>query len=205
LRGGNKSIPDALKNQGFAVAAPNYRLHPKVTCPAYIEDAAAAVAWVFKNIESYGGDPTKIFVSGHSAGGYLTSMVGLDKSYLAAHDIDADKIFGLVPLSGNCVTHFTVREENGVPREQPIIDRFAPLFHVRADAPPYVLVTGDREMELLGRYEENAYMWRMMNVSKHTKSELYELDGFDHGSMVTPGLELLLKHVKKSLVRVIAE
>ncbi len=57
-----------------------YRLSPKVQHPVYIEDAAAAVAWTFRNIASYGGDPDKIFVTGISAGGYLTAMVGLDKT-----------------------------------------------------------------------------------------------------------------------------
>ncbi len=68
LKGGKKSVPKELKEQGVAVVAVNYRLHPKVTSPAYIEDAAAAVAWTFKNIEKYGGSNQKIFISGHSAG-----------------------------------------------------------------------------------------------------------------------------------------
>ena len=59
---GNKSVPYSLKKKNVAVVAPNYRLHPKVKAPVYIEDAAAAVAWVFKNIEKYGGDPDKIFI-----------------------------------------------------------------------------------------------------------------------------------------------
>lgn len=67
LTGGSKSFPDGLLDQGIAVAAVNYHLHPKVKSPAYVEDAAAAVAWVFKNIEQYGGDPKRIYVSGHSA------------------------------------------------------------------------------------------------------------------------------------------
>lgn len=69
-------------NQGFAVVAVNYRLSPKAQNPAYTEDAAAAVAWAYKHIEEYGGSPRRVFVTGHSAGGYLTLMVGLDKSYL---------------------------------------------------------------------------------------------------------------------------
>lgn len=48
--------------------------------PKYVEDAAAAVAWVFNNIENYGGNTSLIFVAGYSAGGYLTDMVGLDKN-----------------------------------------------------------------------------------------------------------------------------
>ena len=76
LTGGAKEIPEALKNKGIAVVGVNYRLNPKVKSPKYIEDAAAAVAWVFKNIEGYKGNPSLIFVSGHSAGGYLASMIG---------------------------------------------------------------------------------------------------------------------------------
>ncbi len=71
LTAGEKSIPERLKNKNLGVVAVNYRLSPKVKSPAYIDDAAAAVAWVFKNISKYGGDPKKIVVSGHSAGGYL--------------------------------------------------------------------------------------------------------------------------------------
>ncbi len=199
LRGGNKSVPRQLKKQGLAVVAVNYRLFPNVKCPAYIEDAAAAVAWTFRNIGRYGGDPSLIFVSGHSAGGYLTSMIGLDKSYLAKHDLDANKIAGLLPYSGHTITHFTPREERGIPGEQAIIDKYAPLFHVRADAPPLVLITGGRELELLGRYEENAYLWRMMKVAKHTKCELHELDGFNHGEMAGPAHAILLKHIRRVL------
>lgn len=196
ITSGNKEIPEKLKNQGIAVVGVNYRLNPKVNCPTYIEDAAAAVAWTFKNIKNYGGDPNKIVVSGHSAGGYLASMIGLDKSYLANYNIEANDIAMLVPFSGHTITHFTVRSERGIKGEQPIIDKYAPLFHVRNDAPPLILITGDRELEMLGRYEENAYLWRMMKVAGHQKTRLYELDSFDHGGMASPALEVLLKEIK---------
>jgi hypothetical protein len=58
-----------------------------------------------------------------------------------------------------------------------------------------VLITGDREQELLGRYEENAYLWRMMKLNGHTKTTLYELQGFNHGGMAEPAYPLLLKEV----------
>lgn len=196
LRSGNRFVPAQLKNQNIAVAAVNYRLHPKVTCPVYIEDAAASVAWVFNNIQNYGGNPKLIFLSGHSAGGYLASMLGLDKKWLAKHDIDADRIAGLIPFSGHTITHMTIREERGIAWEQPVVDEFAPLFHVRPDAPPLVLITGDRNLEILGRYEENAYMMRMMKVAGHKNTELYEIQGFDHGGMAAPAHILLLKNIK---------
>lgn len=197
LKAGNRSVPKQLKEQGIAVVAVNYRLHPEVKAPAYIEDAAAAVAWTIRNIEKYGGSSERVFVSGHSAGGYLTSMIGLDKRWLAAHDVDADQIAGLIPFSGHTITHFTVRAERGIDGKQPIIDDMAPLFHVRKDAPPLLLITGDRELEMLGRYEENAYLWRMMLVVDHPDTELFELDGFNHGQMAVPAHPLLLRFMKR--------
>jgi acetyl esterase/lipase len=196
LTGGKKYIPTALKNKGMAVVAPNYRLHPKIKAPTYIEDAAAAVAWVFDHIEDFGGDPNLVFVSGHSAGGYLASMVGLDKRWLAKHDIDANRIAGLIPFSGHTITHFTVRKERGIEGTQPIVDDLAPLFHVRKDAPPLLLITGDRDLEMLGRYEENAYLMRMMKVVGHTDTRIFEMDGYGHG-MTEPAYPLLVREVKR--------
>jgi acetyl esterase/lipase len=197
LKGGNRSVPKGLTEQGIAVVAVNYRLHPHVKSPAYVEDAAAAVAWTFRNIEKYGGSSKRIFVSGHSAGGYLTSMVGLDKRWLEVHGIDADSIAGLIPYSGHTITHFTVRAERGIDGKQPVIDDMAPLFHVRKDCPPLLLITGDRELEMLGRYEENAYLWRMMQVVEHSDTELFELDGYNHGQMAEPAHPLLLRFIAK--------
>jgi len=196
LQNGSKYTPEALMEKGIAVVAVNYRLYPQVSPAACIEDAAASVAWVFNNIEKYGGDSSKIFLCGHSAGGYLALMVGMDKSWLAAHQIDANRIAGLIPYSGHTITHLAVRHSQGIAQEQPTIDNLAPLFHVRPDAPPLLMITGDRELEMLGRYEENAYMWRMMKVAGHKNCKLMELDGFNHGEMASPALEILLKEIK---------
>ena len=197
LSGGNRSVPEALKGKGIAVVAAGYRLSPQAKSPAYIEDAAAAVAWTFRNIKTYGGSTNRIFVSGHSAGGYLTMMVGLDKRWLGTEGVDADQIAGLIPLSGQCITHFTVRAERGIRDTQPVIDDLAPLYHVRSNAPPLMLITGDRNLELLGRYEENAYLWRMMKLAGHPETELYELQGFNHGQMAEPACPLLLRCLRK--------
>ncbi len=135
ITGGNKFIPKELMQQGVIVMAVNYRLSPKVTCPAYIEDAAAAVAWP-SGMRRSSGDTNRIYVAGHSAGGYLTAMVGLDKQWLAPYHIDANRIAALFPFSSQAITHFTVRNERKIAELTPVIDAFAPLYHVRADAPP---------------------------------------------------------------------
>lgn len=196
LTGGSKEIPEALKNKGMAIIGVNYRLSPKAKAAKAIDDAASAVAWVFNTISSYGGDPSLIFLSGHSAGGYLDLMIGLDKKYLQKEGIDANAIAGLIPFSAQCITHFEIRRENGIPETQPTIDAFAPLFFVRADAPPLLLITGDRELEMLGRYEENAYLMRMMKLKGHKQTRLFELDGYNHG-MTEPAFPLLLNEVNR--------
>ncbi len=196
LTGGNKELPEALKNEGICIVGVNYRLDPQVKAPAYIDDAAAAVAWVFGHIEEMGGDASRIFVSGHSAGGYLAMMIGLDKQYLAAHDIDADSIAGLIPLSGQTITHFSIRKEYGMKDTHPLVDQYAPLYHVRPDAPPLLLITGDREQEMLGRYEENAYLARMMKVAGHRQTRLLELQGYGHG-MTYPAFPLVLEEIRR--------
>jgi len=197
LYAGTRYLPEQLKEKNIAVVSVSYRLHPRVKSPVYIEDAAAAIAWVFANIEKYGGDPDKIVVSGHSAGGYLTMMTGLDKKWLLVYGIDANKIAMLIPFSGQTVTHFTIRKERNIPEKQTIVDEYAPLFHCRADAPPLVLITGDREKEIFGRYEENAYMMRMMKENGHKETYLYELGGYNHGDMAAPAFHILLDHIRK--------
>jgi len=196
LTGGSKEIPEALKNKNMCVVGVNYRLSPKVKVQQCIEDAAAAVAWVFNHIQEFGGDTSLVFVSGHSAGGYLALMVGLDKGWLKPYQLDANRIAGLIPLSGQTITHFTIRKERGIAETQPVVDEYAPLYHVRADAPPLLLITGDREKELLGRYEENAYLARMMKVAGHKQTRLLEMQGYGH-MMTEPAFPLLVEEVKR--------
>ncbi len=188
LKGGTKSKVAGLAEKGFAVVSADYRLSPRVEVTDCIEDAAAAVAWVVRHIAEYGGDPKRLFIGGHSAGGYLTSMLGLDKRWLAPYGIDPDTTFVmLIPYSGQAITHFTRRWEMGMPRTQPLIDDLAPLYHVRPDCAPILILSGDRELELLGRYEENAYFWRMFQLVGHPNAKIYEFDGFSHGQMQVPG------------------
>lgn len=197
LTDGEKFIPEALKREGLVVMAFNYRLMPRCELQDCIDDAARAVAWAFREAERYNGDRHKLFVAGHSAGGYLTSLIGLDKHWLQKYGVDADSIAALVPYSGQCITHFAYRKTKGIGELQPSIDEYAPLFHVRATAPPYIIITGDREDELFGRYEENAYMWRMMKLTGHSDTYIYELDGYNHGDMERPAHHLLKQHIKR--------
>lgn len=199
LIGGEKFVPQELQNDSLVIVAVNYRLLPKATIDECIDDAAAAVAWTFNNISEYGGSKDKIFVAGHSAGGYLLSMIGFEKKWLEKYGIDSDSIAGLFPYSGQALTHYAVREINGISPLEPRIDEYSPLFHARKDCPPYIIISGDRNQELYGRYEENAYLWRLMKLLGHPEVYLYELDGFDHGAMAVPAHHILKKHINQLL------
>jgi acetyl esterase/lipase len=196
LEFGEKTFPEELLNQGVAIVSVDYRLSPESKCPSYLEDAAAAVAWTYRHVSEYGGDTTKIFIAGHSAGGYLTLMLGLDKHWLARHAIDADQLAGIIPLSGQTMTHYTIRKERKLPMARPVVDEYAPVFHARNEAPPMLLVTGDRSMEQTSRYEENAYLVTLLKAAGHAHVTLYEVQGFDHVGMVKPGTLLLLQFVR---------
>ena len=196
LTGGNKSIPEGLRDSGIGIIAVNYRLLDKASITEIIDDAAAAVAWAFKEAGSRGGSNDRIFVAGHSAGGYLTDMVVLDKHYLAAYGVDADKIAGAFPYSAQKITHFNVRKEMGMGPLQPLIDETAPLYHVRKLPMPMVVLSGDREMEMNGRYEEQAYFWRMMKLVGNEKVFLYEFDGYDHGGMPAPAHDVVKRYIR---------
>jgi acetyl esterase/lipase len=169
--------------RGIAVASVNYRLHPMAHYPAYIEDAAAAVAFVHREIVRYGGSSKRVFVSGHSAGGYLTAMVGIDGKYLAQHDLSSGDIAGFMPVAGQMITHSTVREERGISPRQPVIDEAAPDYHVRADAPPFLNIVGSHDLP--ARAEENRYFVAAMKAAGHKDVTYLEVEGRDHGSVAS--------------------
>lgn len=199
LTGGEKEIPEPLKRKGYVVVGANYRLLPRVTVDKTLDDAAEAVAWVFRHAADYGGDAHKIIVTGHSAGGYLGMLLCLNKAWLGRYGVDADSVLMYVPFSGQAITHYNVRKMQGLGPLQPTIDEYAPLHWVRKDCPPLVLICGDRELELYGRYDENQYLERMMKLVGHKQTCLYEIGGHDHGAMVAPSFHILESHIKKAL------
>ncbi|MFG0306527.1 MAG: alpha/beta hydrolase [Phycisphaerales bacterium JB040] len=197
LTGGDEWVPEALQQKGIAVVGVGYRLSPRVEARVCIEDAAAAVAWVLDHCEEWGGDPEKVVVSGHSAGGYLASMVGLDPSWLEPFGHHPHELAGLAPVSGHTITHFTVRAERGLSGTDVVVDGLAPIAHLDPEAPPIYLITAGRDTELLGRYEENAYFWRMMREVGHPDCTITEIEHTDHGSVVEPALPLVLQFTRR--------
>lgn len=195
LTGGRRDVPQGLMQKGFVVVGVEYRLIPHVSTLDIVDDAAAAVAWVFDHIAGYGGSPSKIYIAGHSAGGYLVNMVGLDRSRLARYGKDADALAGIIPFSGHAITHFATREALGMNALQPLVDDTAPLYYVRPDCAPMLILSGDRELEMNGRYEETAYFWRMLRVVGHADATLCEFDGYDHGNMPAAGYPVAVRFI----------
>ncbi len=177
-------LPLALARHGVATVSANYRLAPAARFPAYAEDAAAAFAWVKRHIAEHGGHPDRVFLSGHSAGGYLAALIGFDERYLAAHQLDLRDIAGLFIVSPQVFTHSTVRRERGVgsPQTTPVIDDAAPCHHVRADAPPLFIAIGDRDIP--SRVEENRYFIAMLEHLHHPSARLRVIEDRDHTSIV---------------------
>jgi acetyl esterase/lipase len=200
LTGGSRYFPN-LKDQGIALVAASYRLAPKAQPPAYIEDSAAAVAWVLKNISRYGGDPNKVFVSGHSAGAYLATMIAMDPKWLGAHKLSNKPLAGVIAVSGQMTTHFTVKKQRGDngPELRPIIDEYAPLYYAANEFPPICLIVGGRDIEFKSRVEENELMAVTLRNLGHKKVEFYEMAGLDHGTVEQGAMIVMRGFMQRTL------
>jgi len=132
------SLGTFYAKHGIVCVVPSYRLAPKSPWPAQAEDAAAAFAWTAKHIAQHGGDPARIFLGGHSAGGHLSALLALNPKLLEKHGLTAKDIRGVLGLSG-------VYDMNGegltsVFGNDPAVRREAsPLSFVKAPAPPFLV------------------------------------------------------------------
>ncbi|MGE0609236.1 MAG: alpha/beta hydrolase [Pirellulales bacterium] len=93
--------PKVLVDRGFVFVSTNYRLLPSVEMDVLTRDVAAALGWVHKNIAKHGGDPTRIFVGGHSAGAQLAALLCTDGRYLKEQGVPMDVLKGCVPVDGD--------------------------------------------------------------------------------------------------------
>jgi acetyl esterase/lipase len=149
--GSRRAMPDRVVAerfvaQGVAVAMADYRLSPQVQYPVYLEDAARAVAWAVAEGPKRGINPRAVFVGGHSAGGYVAAMLAMDEHLLRDAGVPAGSVAGYLPVSGQMLTHHTVRAERGLSRETVMADEASPIFHARKTAPPMLLLVGDDDM-----------------------------------------------------------
>jgi acetyl esterase/lipase len=93
-------VGDALAARGMLVVIADYRLYPQVRYPAFLDDGARVVAWTLSNLETYGGDPKRLYVMGHSAGAYNAAMLALDPRWLSKVGASPKVFSGFIGLAG---------------------------------------------------------------------------------------------------------
>ena len=191
LTSGSRHFPRVSPDR-IGIVAVEYRLMGKegvTSAREPISDAAAAVAWTIRYIAEYGGDPKKVYVSGSSAGGYLTMMVGMDPRWLAPYGLKPTDLAGLAPNSGQATTHFAVKQFRNDPRPgtRPVIDEWAPLYYCSADLPPILCITGEPPYEWPGRAEENELLIGTCRNLGHKKVWYVRLPYATHGWTPTCG------------------
>jgi arylformamidase len=93
--------PKAFMDKGFVFVSINHRLLPSVDMGAITRDVASALGWVHKNIATYGGDPTRLLVMGHSSGGQLAALMCTDDRYAKAEGFSLTMIKGCVPVDAD--------------------------------------------------------------------------------------------------------
>jgi len=155
--------PAAFNVRGFVFVSVNYRLIPEVDVTQQMQDVARAVAWVKQNIRQYGGDPSRLFLMGHSAGGHLVALLATDESYLHSEGLLLTDIQGVISLDTQ--TYDLVRLLKNIPEETggevywetfghdpQFWKKMSPVWQVDSDKqiPPFFIVyTGEKESRAL--------------------------------------------------------
>lgn len=151
-RGEYGFVAKAYAAKGYVVVIPDYRKVPGVRFPAFLEDGAAAVRWVHDNIARYGGDPGRIALAGHSAGGYIAVMLALDRRYLAAAGVDPGVVRAALGLAGPYDFYpWTSPRAVAALGNAPDPRATQPISFARAAAPPLWLATGTADTEVRPR------------------------------------------------------
>ena len=162
FRGDKSSVdakPAAFNAHGFIFVSINYRLIPEVKVTQQMQDITQAVAWVKQNIFQYGGDPSRIFLLGHSAGAHMVALLGTDASYLQAEGLLLKDIKGIISLDTqtyDLVKLLTnINEETGgevywetFGHNPKFWNQMSPYWHVSSgkDIPPFFIAyTGEKQ------------------------------------------------------------
>jgi acetyl esterase/lipase len=136
-------VAQSLAKQGVLVIVPDYRTSPQVAFPAFVEDAARAVAWTKLHAADYGGDPSRIFLVGHSAGAHIAAMLGTDGRFLRTAGMQPRDLSGIVGLAGPYdflpITDPALKPVFGPESQWPLSQ---PVNFVDGDEPPFLLLQG---------------------------------------------------------------
>ena len=171
----------ALAARGFVVFVPDYRLVPQVHFPAFIQDAAEATARAGALATTYGGDPARLGVIGHSAGAHLAMMIALDRRYMAAVE-QPTLIKAAAGLAGPYeFLPFDVAASRNAFGRAPDPTLTQPVTFARADAPPLWLGHGTDDVVV---HDEDTTILceRMTAVGGRCEAKLYP--GLNHADLI---------------------
>lgn len=178
-----KFVGEALASRGIVTVIADYRLYPQVRYPAFLEDSAAAVAWTAREIRRYGGDPSRLFVMGHSAGAYNAAMVALDGRWLAASGSKPAALRGWIGLAGP-YDFIPIKDEAVRPvffwPDTPTESQ--PINHVSAGAPPALLIAS-RADTLVDPVRNTGGLARKLRETGISVEEVY-FDRTSHTTLV---------------------
>ncbi len=142
----------AFAAKGFVTIVADYRKSPAHRFPTFVQDAADVITWAYHKITAYHGDPAQIYVMGHSAGAHIAMLAALDPQYLARCDMDSSAIKGIIGLAGPYdFLPFTGDATKTALGQWPQLSQTQPINYVRRDAPPMLLLTGDKDTTVLPR------------------------------------------------------
>ena len=139
-------VGKAYAAKGVVVVLPDYRKVPKVLFPAFNQDGAAAARWVQDNIATYGGDPARVTMSGHSAGAYIAMMLTLDPHYLRDAGVAPGFVRATVGIAGAYdFLPFDSKRSINAMRAWPRPNETQPIFFASKAAPPIMVLTGTED------------------------------------------------------------
>lgn len=142
-RHGYDFVGRAFAAQGFVTIIPDYRLVPEVRFPGFVEDGAAALRWVRRQVADYGGDPDRVVLAGHSAGAHIAAMLASDPQWLGD---DRARLRGFVGIAGPYdFAPFTSQAAKDAFDAWPQVAETQPVTFADAGNPPSLLLTGDSD------------------------------------------------------------
>ena len=167
-----------LTQAGVGVASVEYRMYTHgAHFPDFLVDCADAVKFLQDNIKTY-ADPRRIFISGQSAGAYITLMLAFDKTYLDNAGVDRSAIAGFISDSAQTTTHFNVLKERGVYPRLERIDDAAPLYHISNTTELNSLLLIYYSQDVVCRPEQNKLLYQSLHkLCPELNVQITELPG----------------------------
>ncbi len=158
-------LAEALVNAGACVVIPNYTLCPATTVAGIVDEVRQSLAWVWRHAGEHGGDPGRIHVSGHSAGGHLTAMMALTDWPAMAADLPPALVRSGIPISGvfevEPLVHTPINEPLGL--DVAAARAISPLLQDGdAGVPLAFAVGGDESEEFHRQSAAMATRWRQL-------------------------------------------